>query len=533
MRQTLRQRPQIPKRISALLLIGAAGFLLTAALATHGQDVQHLSITVPGGMPGWPVVTGITTVTNGVNVTWDGPSGYYELFATRSLDDPAWVAVGKDTNLIRNATVPASAGNVFFRVLGPSPAYAGSQACLECHSVIVDTEIHTSHAGAFTNASFLADGGQTNISCLACHTVGFGLPTGFSNVTRTPHLEGVQCENCHGPADYHAANPEDPTLVPRVEVASTACGGCHTRRFGEWQTSPHNQVIPNLNEAAEIDSCGRCHSGTARLNLIEGQPLPTGDAEMGIECISCHDPHQTNGYPAQLLYPLASTNDYFMPSNGAFTTYYNTKINVCGQCHNDRGESWTNTAAAPHPSSQYNMLLGTVGELESGPAPYQSGSHALLLTNQCVDCHMQTAPFAGAAMPGDTGHRFTVDRYDVCLQCHPFEPQMLVQLTQTTVSNEIQQVKADLDDWAATKAPSVLWSKYGNLAWEYTVPGPLSSGTIGPDAAEQALISTNIQKARFNVYVVFSEGSLGVHNVFYTEDLLDAAEAWIEREMSQ
>ncbi len=38
-----------------------------------------------GGMPGLPVMTGITPVTNGVNVTWDGPSGYYQLFETAEL----------------------------------------------------------------------------------------------------------------------------------------------------------------------------------------------------------------------------------------------------------------------------------------------------------------------------------------------------------------------------------------------------------------------------------------------------------------
>jgi hypothetical protein len=267
--------------------------------------------------------------------------------------------------------------------------------------------------------------------------------------------------------------------------------------------------------------------------LIGGHAPTTGDAEMGIECISCHDPHQTNGYPAQLLYPLASTNDYFMPSNGVFATYYNPKINVCGQCHNDVGASWTNTAGPPHPSSQYNMLLGTIGELDSALAPYQPGSHATLLTNQCVDCHMQTSPFLSASAPGDTGHTFTVNSYDVCLQCHPYEPQTLAQLAQTTVSNQIQQLKIDLDYWAANKAPAALWSKYGSLAWEYTTPGQLSSGGPGPDAAEQALISTNIQKARFNVYVVLSDGSLGVHNALFSENLLDTAEDWIEEELSQ
>ena len=45
---------------------------------------------------------------------------------------------------------------------------------------------------------------QTNTGCLICHTVGYGVPTGFTSAAATPHLQGVQCENCHGVAGNHA-----------------------------------------------------------------------------------------------------------------------------------------------------------------------------------------------------------------------------------------------------------------------------------------------------------------------------------------
>jgi hypothetical protein len=533
---TLGCRWCISKNIRTLLFNCVAWLVAAASLGAKAQDVQHLSITNAGGMPGAPTLTGVTLLTNGVSVTWDGPAGYYQLFEKPSSNAVKYVALGKDTNLVRHATVSLSLSNAIFRVTGPPTHYAGSKTCVECHSPVLDTVAHTLHAAAFTNAAFADAGGQTNVSCLPCHSVGAGLPTGFVSEARTPQLEGVQCENCHGPAAYHAANPDDPIFVPRVEVASTMCGGCHTIRFSEWQTSAHSQVISNLNEAGNITSCGRCHSGTARLSLIEGLAPTVGDAELGVECMSCHDPHQTNGFPAQLRYPVASTNDYFMPTNGAFLSYYNTNINVCGQCHNDRGESWTNTASAPHFSLQYNMLLGTVGQLESGMAPYQPGAHAILVTNQCVECHMQTTPFASLTPPPDLGHAFTVTNYNVCLQCHPVEPEGLAQFWQTIVSNQIQQLKLDMDFWAANStnpAVQALFAKYGDLAWEYTTPGRLSTNGPGPNAAEQALIPTNILKARFNLYVVFSDRSLGIHNADFTVNLLDAAEDWIAEDLGQ
>jgi hypothetical protein len=524
--------------VKTLLFDGVAGLLAAACFAAGAQSAQHLGITQPGGMPGYPVVTGAAWTTNGVSITWDGPSGYYQLFEKSSLADSKWQAVGGDTNLTRQATVKTTLPGAFFRVSGPSPQYAGAQTCAGCHAPILNTLTHTAHAGALTNAAFAAKGGRTNLSCLPCHTVGEGLPTGFASLAKTPKLAGVQCENCHGPAAYHAANPDDPTLVPRAEVASTVCGGCHAVRFEEWKTSGHTQVISNLNDPAQIGSCGRCHSGTARLSLIEGQTPLAGDAGLGIQCALCHDPHQTNAYPAQLRYPLASTNDYFMPTNGVFTNYYNARINVCGQCHNDAGASWTNTAAPPHSSPQYNMLLGTVGELNPPGPHYQPASHALLLANQCVDCHMQTVT---NAMPlyTNTGHShtFTLNTpasFLLCGNCHginPEEPESFKNFAQEVISNRVQELKFDLDFWATNKAPAALFSKYGNRAWEYTAPGSLSPGGPGPNAAEQKLISTNIQLARFNVYVVLSDGSLGIHNPYYTEDLLDAAETWIYNDL--
>jgi hypothetical protein len=402
--------------------------------------------------------------------------------------------------------------------------------------------MHTRHAAAFTNALFVADGGQTNSSCLACHTVGFDLPTGFANQTKTPQLASVQCENCHGPAANHAANPGDPSVVPRVEVAAQVCGGCHNDprhpTFDEWQSSAHTQVVEDFNATNLIDSCGRCHSGSARLSLLETNALPTGDADIGIVCITCHDPHQTNASPDQLRNPVASTNDYFMSTNGTFLSQYNPQINICAQCHNHAGASWTNNAYEPHHSLQYNMLLGTIGELESGLAPYQPGSHALLITNQCAGCHMQRTPFVSQTQPAVTGHSLKVETYAVCLPCHDLSESLMaenVAFVQIDVfkSYWIQNVINYLNLWAATKAPASLWSKYGNLAWEYTTPGSLSLGGPGPDATEQTQIPANIRMARFNLYVVQNDGSFGVHNPEYAITLLEAAEDWIEEELDQ
>ena len=513
----------------------AAALLVMAGWGAAGQSVQHLSVPQTGGMPGRPVLTGIERTTDGIVISWDGPPGYYQVFQKQHVKDPSWQAVGKETNLARRATLTGGRGNAFFRVGGPAPQYAGSQECLDCHASVYTVQTNTAHAQAF--ATLQQAGQATNRACLPCHTVGQGLPTGFVSAAATPGLRGVQCENCHGPAGNHAANPGDPTAWPRVEVAATLCGGCHTGlqggpTFEEWQSSGHAQVVTDLNPTNLISSCGRCHSGTVRLSLLEGTALPAGDADVSLGCVVCHDPHQRTANPYQLRNPLASTNDYSMSPSDVFAQKYNAQVGICAQCHNDRGASWTNSSSAPHFSPQYNLLLGSVGELDTGLPPYQPAAHALLITNQCAGCHMQTQAGSGPGQLAVTGHSFRVESYNLCQACHPL-PGALVQFTTNAVADQVQQVKAALDLWATTKAPASLQAKYGNLAWEYTNPGDLSAPGQGPSAAEQALIPTNIQKARFNLYLVYHDGSFGVHNGPFTIELLDTALNWVAAELDQ
>lgn len=569
-----RRHARLAKSLAALLaLAGCATPLLTAS----AQSNPHLSIIEPGGFPGWPILTGVQRGSNSVVVTWDGPGGYYQLFQKRSIKDPSWQALDKATNLSRTATITPVSGSAFFRLAGPAPQYAGWQNCAECHQPTLATVVKTPHSAAFTNSMFADQGGQTDASCLPCHTVGYHLPTGFSSKSATPQLGSVQCENCHGPAANHAANPDDPIAVPRVELAGAVCGGCHNAKFvpgrsaashpplfEEWNSSAHRSVVPDVQAAmagssgaSEVLACGRCHSGSVREALTENQTLPNGQeaGAIGITCATCHDPHQVsrfsnplNGvvinpvsgvavtnnelgavYTNQLRYPLASTNDYYLSTAGGFTN--NPNINVCAQCHNHRGASWQTSSRPPHKSPQYNMLLGTVGELSTGAAPHQPATHAFF-EKQCVRCHMQTAGYVSPQQPGSAGHTFDVAGFDTCRQCHP-APEVLVNVITNSIADQIDVIKSELDQWAATKAPASLWTKYGTRAWEYTTPGDLSPGGPGPSSTEQSLIPVNIQKARYDLYLVLYDGSYGVHNGEYAAELLNTAQDWVEAALNQ
>jgi hypothetical protein len=358
----------------------------------------------------------------------------------------------------------------------------------------------------------------------------------------------VQCENCHGPAPNQAANETDLTVRPRIEIASQVCGGCHTGShhptYDEWSSSGHFQVTEDMRPSGRINSCGRCHSGSVQLALAGGMPASAvttnlaNDANVGITCVVCHDPHQNHVWTNvltravttnQLRYAVASTNDFFLTTSENFANKFDTNINICAQCHNHRGASVTTTSRPPHHSPQYNMLLGTVGVRADGSTNARPAAHALGIEKQCVGCHMGTEEYQSETQPAISGHGFKVEVFNTCLPCHPF-PEGLVDFTASIVSNRINQVKVSLDKWGKEK--SKLRNQYGELSWEYSIPGDLSTGTNSPPASLQTTnyIPAAIMNARFNLYLVKYDGSYGTHNPFYILDLLDAADNWVQQQ---
>jgi len=316
-------------------------------------------------------------------------------------------------------------------------------------------------------------------------------------------------------------------------------------------------------QSGNLKTCGACHSGSVRMALLDGRnPATASDGlNVPVSCVVCHDQHAVTGNPAQLRNPVASTSDFHLlssdvSSTSAFQAKATASVNLCAQCHNDRGAEWTDSTA-PHASVQYNYLLGSVGMLSSGPATFNPGVHSGLpsaaseslsgtfyLANQCVDCHMQ-APTNGPASAH--GHDTFTLKYDVCANCH--DGQLAQTIFTPIFSNEVVSVISGLNIWAATKAPAALRTR-GTVAWEYATPGGLSwqtnsSGFVtswtqnsqvsfkGPSPANEALIPDNIKKARFDLYLFVNDGSLGVHNPTLSIELLNAAEDFTLEELNK
>jgi len=118
--------------------------------------------------------------------------------------------------------------------------YAGAEACKTCHATAYATWKNSHHAKA--HDTLKAQNKHQIRECVGCHTVGHFEKGGFVSETVTPHLAGVQCENCHGPRKAHAQNP-----TIKGGPAAT-CSSCHVTphspRFSKeeyWKKISHGK----------------------------------------------------------------------------------------------------------------------------------------------------------------------------------------------------------------------------------------------------------------------------------------------------
>ena len=128
--------------------------------------------------------------------------------------------------------------------------FVGSQKCGECHTTALAIWENSKHAHALK--TLVHPGERTEIprhfdpECLSCHVTGWNpqryypYKSGYLSREKTPEMEAVGCENCHGPGAQHVAAEEgtlpggaDVVAKYRLEMqlplakAETTCLECH------------------------------------------------------------------------------------------------------------------------------------------------------------------------------------------------------------------------------------------------------------------------------------------------------------------
>ncbi|MHC4076473.1 MAG: multiheme c-type cytochrome [Planctomycetota bacterium] len=112
--------------------------------------------------------------------------------------------------------------------------YIGSSACKPCHEFEYERWSTKAHAGAY--ATLQQVGSQYDPECVICHVVGMNYQGGFVSEQKTPHLENVGCENCHGPGSEHIKT------IGKTKPAEprSACNECHSPEHSDY---PGNEQL--------------------------------------------------------------------------------------------------------------------------------------------------------------------------------------------------------------------------------------------------------------------------------------------------
>ncbi|MCF7669650.1 MAG: cytochrome c3 family protein [Verrucomicrobia bacterium] len=474
----------------ALPAVAGLACVIFAAQAL-GEAVPQSTIThrSAGGIDPKPYIESIELTTNGLQFEWSGFGGPYTVFTSDNIAAQEWQSF--ETNGTA-ALLAAEYQKQFVKISGPSPVFAGAATCMQCHSDTHTEWSETSHAGALETLKAIGQG--ENGQCLPCHTVGYGLPTGYKNETETPYFAGVQCENCHGPGGEHAMNPGDESNKPLIEMSSMMCGGCHTDThhptYDEWELSSHSDALSTIqNHPFGGDSCLECHSQDYRYAEEAGYDMPSVEnAQLSLECSTCHAPHGGVEHEGLLRAEVG---------------------NLCGQCHTQ--EEATLGDSPHHP--QFEMLKG-IGAFNSDGTPLeQTSAHSQLAAaggQACAQCHVVSFEVENPNQgnPNVTGHTFNpfdesitthqAPQYAGCSDCH----------TSEWADQHRHELQSEVENRLAALAPY-----FNEDSEQYIDPAQLS-------AADQE----KLQIAEFNYHYVEADGSLGVHNKNNASEALDVAD---------
>ena len=187
------------------------------------------------------------------------------------------------------------------------------------------------------------------------------------------------CEDCHGPAASHAADPSDTSKLFLFEKASTK----------------------------EINArCLTCHaSGTQHMNAINSE-----HSKNGVSCVSCHSPH--HGKESDFMLAKSQPELCYgchLQQKAQFDMPFHHRVNEgliqCSDCHNVHG------TVKPHQvrtSSTQDAVCFKCHTDKQGPFVFE---HQPVKIDGCESCHLTHG--------GPNPHMLKLSNVNLlCLQCH-------------------------------------------------------------------------------------------------------------------
>ena len=213
-------------------------------------------------------------------------------------------------------------------------------------------------------------GEEKVFDCGSCHTTGYrpeGHQDNLEGIAGTWEFPGIQCEECHGPGNRHAADPYGALM--QIDRSSQLCGECHVRGNpalidAQNGFERHHQQFEDLfNSKHFAISCVTCHDPHASSLFADEELNPDkgikqvceschwqnehGNVKkhLGVDCVDCHMPSMAKSAQGNLDLFRADVRSHQFSINpdpeapqfdeeGAFVMPYLTLQYSCGQCHN-------------------------------------------------------------------------------------------------------------------------------------------------------------------------------------------------------
>ncbi len=208
--------------------------------------------------------------------------------------------------------------------------YVGRAVCATCHGHIDNEYSDQAHGLDFRTAHGRDLVGDYSGGCASCHTTGMGEASGYVADGSTPHLEGIGCEECHGPGSEHAADPSELNIAA-VPTAETSCWDCHVAGGKHDLDSLRRAVTDADLRGSDPDSISVHHPQAPFLLGVYGYNRtdePGPHRLVDNTCVTCHLNPVQSATPLHIGVPADHGEESLHPD-----------LTTCAYCHGSEGTS--------------------------------------------------------------------------------------------------------------------------------------------------------------------------------------------------